>query len=373
MVMVMTGRVRHRTMPLGSILDRYVSAGFLRVFGISLAVITGLYLTADFFERIGSLLESGAPMTTVLRYFLFKAPLIISRVVGFATLFSTLFCLGLLARTQEITAIRSSGVSVQRITLPLLVLSFLLSGATFFWNETLVPIFSSNAQQIYRNEIKQKKQLSLFGTRDIWIRGDASFINIDNFDPRTNSLEGVTVFTLNRDFSLRSLIEIPNVQWRDGSWHADAAIEWELHDDGKLSRRESIANIPITETPDDLKLLARDAEEFSYFELQKQIADMKAKGLDTTSIEVDLKNKLAIPLVSFLMVLLATPFAIKRQMSGNISLSFGMTMAIAFGYWVLTALCTSLGHGGALPALPAAWIPNIIFSMIGLYFFTSEE
>jgi lipopolysaccharide export system permease protein len=186
-------------------------------------------------------------------------------------------------------------------------------------------------------------------------------------------LQGITVFTLNRDFSLRSLIEIPNAQWREQSWHTDAAVEWELHEDGKLSRRESVANIPITETPEDLKLLARDAEEFSYFDLQKQIGDMKTKGIDTTAIEVDLQIKIAIPLVSFLMVLLATPFAIKRQISGNISLSFGMTMAIAFGYWVLTALCTSLGHGGALPALAAAWIPNVIFSMIGVYFFTSEE
>ena len=369
----MTERTQHRKMPLGGILDRYVTAGFLRIFGISLAVITGLYLTADFFEKIGSLVESGAPVITVLRYFLFKAPLLISRVIGFATLFSTLFCLGLLARTQEITAIRSSGVSVPRIALPLLVLSLLLSGLTFFWNETLVPIFSRNAQQIYRTEIKQKKQLSLFGTRDIWIRGDASFINIDNFDPRANNLQGVTVFTLNRDFSLRSLIEIPNAQWREHNWHTSAAVEWELQKDGKLSRTASVANVPITETPEDLKLLARDAEEYSYFDLQRQISDLKSKGVDTTATEVDLQTKLAIPLVSFLMVLLATPFAIKRQMSGNISLSFGITMAIAFGYWVLTAFCTSLGHGGALPAWPAAWIPNIIFSMIGAYYFTSEE
>ena len=88
---------------------------------------------------------------------MFKAPLLISRVVGFATLFSTLFCLGLLARTQEITAIRSSGVSVQRIAWPLLMLSLCFLRFTFFWNETLVPIFSRNAQQIYRTEIRQKK------------------------------------------------------------------------------------------------------------------------------------------------------------------------------------------------------------------------
>lgn len=366
-------RAQHRMMPLGGILDRYVSGGFLRIFGLSLAVITGLYVTADFFERIGNLLESGAPVATILRYFMFKAPLLISRVVGFATLFSTLFCLGLLARSQEITAIRSNGVSVQRIALPLLVISLCLSGLTFYWNETLVPIFSRNAQQIYRTEIKQKRQLSLFGTRNIWIRGDGSFINIDSFDPKSNRLSGVTVFTLNRDFSLRSLIEIPDAHWGARNWEPQGAVEWELRADGKLSRTDSLANIPITETPSDLKLLARDADEYSYYELQKQIGEMKSKGIDTTALEVDLQNKLAIPLVSLLMVLLATPFAIKRQMSNSISLSFGITMAIAFGYWVLTAFCISLGRSGALPPLLAAWIPNLIFSLIGLYFFTAEE
>jgi lipopolysaccharide export system permease protein len=191
-------------MPLGSILDRYISAGFLRIFGISLAVITGLYLTADFFERIGSLLESGASVITVLRYFLFKAPLIISRVVGFATLFSTLFCLGLLARTQEITAIRSSGVSVQRIALPLLVLSLLISGLTFFWNETLVPIFSRNAQQIYRTEIRQKTQLSC-SARDHLVRRCQFHQHRSSIHGRIS--EG-TVFTLNRDF-VCALCQIP--------------------------------------------------------------------------------------------------------------------------------------------------------------------
>jgi len=244
---------------------------------------------------------------------------------------------------------------------------------SFFWNETLVPIFSRNAQQIYRTEIKQKKQLSLFGTRNIWIRGDGSFINIDDFDPKTNTLKGVTVFTLKRDFSLRSLIEIPNARWGVSSWQAEGAVEWELQPDGKLTRTDSVAKIPITETPNDLKLLAHDADEYSYFELQKQIGDMKSKGIDTTAIEVDLQTKLALPLVSLLMVLLATPFAIRRHMSTNVSLSFGIAMVIAFGYWVLSAFCTSLGRSGALPAIPAAWIPNVIFLMIGLYFFTAEE
>ncbi|MBM2802837.1 MAG: export transporter permease LptG [Deltaproteobacteria bacterium] len=366
-------RIRFSTLPIGGILDRYLAAGFLRIFFISLVVITSLYVTVDFFDRIGSLLDSGAPFLTVVRYFFFKAPLLISRVVGFATLFSTLFCLGMLVRTHEITAIRSSGISVQRIALPLLLLSLLICALTFVWNESLVPAFAHHAQTIYKTEIKNRQQQSLIGTHDIWIRGDASFINIDRFNTRSGTLENITIFLLNRDFSLRALVEIPQAQWIENRWKANEATEWNLQTDGKMLRREASVTLPMTETPADLKSLARNAEEFTFFDLQKQIADLKSKGIDTTTYEVDLQVKLAVPLISPLMVMLAIPFALKRQMTGNLSLSFGIAMLIGFGYWVLLGFCISLGHSAALPPIASAWIPNAIFAMIGLYFITAEQ
>ena len=366
-------RIRTRFLPLGSVLDRYLAAGFVRIFFATLAIITSLYVTVDLFDRIGTLFESGAPLLTVVRYFSYKAPLLISRVIGFATLFSTLFSLGMLARTYEITAMRSSGISVRRLALPLFILSLLICGLTFVWNESLVPVFAHQAQTIYRTEIKNKQQKSLLGTRDIWIRGENSFINVGRFDTRTSTLENITIFRLNRNFSLSGFVEIPRAQWSHKSWQVGQAVEWELGGEGKVIRREITAELPITETPADLKLLARDAEEFTYFDLQRQISDLKSKGIDATNYEVDLQSKLAFPLISPLMVLLAIPFALRRQLTGKISLSFGVAMMISFGYWVLSAFCISLGHSGALPAWAAGWIPNAIFAMIGLYFYTAEE
>ena len=365
-------RIRSSSLPLGSILDRYLAAGFVRIFFLSLTVVTLLYVTVDFFDRIGRLLDAGVPLQTVARYFAYKAPLLISRVIGFATLFSTLFCLGMLARTHEITAIRSSGISVQRLALPLFILSLFICGFTFVWNETLVPVFAHRAQTIYLTEIRSKQQKSLLGTDDIWIRGENSFINVERFDARQGTLEKITIFRLQRDFTLSALVEIPRAQWSGNGWQTSRAVEWDLRGEEPLTQREVDATLPITETPSDLKLLAREAEEFTYFDLQKQIADMKSKGLDTTAYQVDLQSKIAFPLISPLMVLLAIPFAIKRQLSGNLSLSFGIAMMIGFSYWVLAAFCISLGHSGALPYWAAAWIPNAIFTMIGLYFFTAE-
>ncbi|MGE5216576.1 MAG: LPS export ABC transporter permease LptG [Chloroflexota bacterium] len=369
----MAHRLRFKFLPLGGILDRYLVSAFVRIFLITLAVITALYVTVDFFDRVGTLLDSGASIFSIARYFLYKAPLLISRVIGFSALFSTLFSLGTLVRSHEIIAIRSGGISVARIAMPLMVLALFICVFNFVWNETLVPIFTHNAQNIYKAEIKNKQQQSLLGTHDIWIRGDGSFINVDYFDARAGNLDTVTIFLLNRDFSLRAIVEIPKARWNGHRWTTDQATEWNFLADGQTTRQTVTAALPISETPEDLKLLARDAEEFSYYDLQKQIADMKSKGIDTTYFEVDLQTKIALPFIAPLMVLLAIPFALKRRLSGSISLSFGIAMMIGFGYWVLTAFCISLGHSGALPAWIAAWATNVIFAMIGLFFFTAEE
>jgi lipopolysaccharide export system permease protein len=369
----MAARGKNRFLPMGGILDLYLTRGFVRIFCSSLLIITALFMVVDLFDRAGAFVESGASLWTMVRYFVYKIPLSVSRIIGFATLFSTLFTLGMLARSQEITAMRASGLSVQRISMPLVILSFAICGATFFLNESLVPAFSHRADTIYKTEIRNKKQQSLFGTWDIWLRGDGSFINIDYFDAANNTMEGVTVFVLNRDFSLSGFVEIPRGRWNGTKWEIEKALEWRFLPDGKMASRQIATPPLIAETPEDLKLLARDASEFSYFDLQKQIADMRAKGIDATAYEVDLQTKLALPFISPLMVLLAVPFALKKHVSGGIALSFGVAMLIGFSYWVLIAFCISLGHGGALPAWLAAWAPNLIFTLIGIYFFTAEE
>ena len=200
-----------------------------------------------------------------------------------------------MARTHEITAIRSSGITVQRIALPLLILSLVICAFTFVWNESLVPIFTHNAQTIYKTEIKNKQQQSLLGTHDIWIRGDNSFINVEHFDARANTLENVTVFLLNRDFSLRGLMEIPKARWIE-RWLENRRRNGVERIGGRDNHAEASKHI----TRRFLKhrristLLARDVEEFTFFDFQKQIADMKSKGIDATAYEVDLQTKLGI-------------------------------------------------------------------------------
>ncbi|HEY2989530.1 MAG TPA: LPS export ABC transporter permease LptG [Candidatus Binatia bacterium] len=358
---------------LGGILDRYLTRSFLRIMVISLLCTTALYLIVDFFDRIDSILKAGAPVWTAIRYFLYKLPLLISRVFGFAVLFSTLFSIGMLSRSQEITAMRANGLSVYRISLPLFITALLICALNFVWNEALVPAFTRESQYIYKTQVKKKEPKSLLGTKDMWVRSEEAFISVDRFDTKNSVLEGVTIFLLNRDFTLKGFIEVPSARWDGTRWQPQRSVEWVLLSNGGMDQREGDVTIPISETPEDLKLLARDPEEFSFLDLKKQIADLQGKGIDATEQKVDLQVKMAVPFVSLLMVVLAIPFATRYRRGGGLTLSFGLTMLIGFGYWFLLAFSISLGHSGAIPAWVAAWIPNVTVGMVGLFFYSAAE
>lgn len=369
----MRQRKLNASVPLGSLLDRYLAGGFVKVFALSLLCITALYLVVDFFDRIDNLLKAGAPVWTSLRYFLHKLPFLISRVVSFAALFSTLFFLGTLSRHQEVTAMRSSGLSLHRISLPLLTCSLVIGMLSFFWNEALVPIFARKAHYIYKTEVQKKPLRSLLGTEDIWIRAEDSFIRVGRFDPRANTLQGVSVFLLNRDFSLRGVIEAPRARWDGVGWKVSGATEWTFHPGGKMTRRKLDITLPLAETPEDLKIFVREPEEFSIFELNKQIGDLRAKGLDATEYEVDLQVKIAVPLLAPLLVLLGIPFALKSGPGGAMAVAFGLSLLVGLGYWVLMAFSISLGHSGALHPWLAAWVPNLSLGLVGLFFALGED
>lgn len=363
----------YSSIPTGGIINRYLIAAFLRIFLLTLVTAALLYLVVDFFDRVDNFLNAGASVSTMFSYFLFKIPLLMSRVFGMATLFSTFFSLGLLSRNQEITALRCAGLSLNQISLPLLILSLFISAFTFFWNEGLVPVFTTKSEQIYKREVRKIQPPSLIGTKDVWIRGKESFINVDRFDARKNALEGVTIYFLDRDFILRRIVEAKTARWNGRSWEAEDIWEWHFPEQTKNIQRVAGTALPVAQTPEDFKIFSREPEEFSFFDLQKQIQELKLLGVDTTEHQVDLYVKLALPLISPLMVFVGIPFAVKHASRAGMALSFGVTMAIGFGYWFLLAFSISLGHGGALPPFIAAWLANLIVALAGLYLFTGEE
>lgn len=361
------------TPPLGSTLDSYLLKLFGGVFCATLLGVILLHLVGDVFNRVDNLMGSNAALSTSVRYFIHRLPLIISRGVGFAALFAAFLTLGSLSRRHELVAIRACGLSLHRITVPLLLAALAISIATFFWNETAVPFSTRKAKHIYDVEVHKKELRSVFGHKEIWMRSNGDFIRADDFDTDQNRLHGLVIYRITPEFKLDGVVEVPAASWNGTHWVPEGGTEWRLPADGTVSRRSLGATLPLNEGPDDFLIFARSPDEFSYFELRARINDLQGKGVDTVRDTVNLHTKLAVPLVTPLIILLAVGLATKPGRKDNLVLNFGLTVAIGFSYWVLLGFCVSLGKAGAIHPWLSAWLPNLLVGLLSLFLYTGSE
>jgi len=127
-------------------------------------------------------------------------------------------------------------------------------------------------------------------------------------------------------------------------------------------------------TPADFGLLRFDPEEFSLWELDRYIADLRSKGLDPGGYVVDRDLKYAMPLACLIMAALGMALSLD-PLPRNLSLgrSFGLAIVIGFAYWTALGITSALGRSGLLPAAIAAWIPNFMFAMIAVAIFLFGE
>jgi lipopolysaccharide export system permease protein len=354
--------------PFARILFRYLVEEFLRVLSLCMIAFLIVYLIADFSDRIDDFLKHQAPVDAIVRYFLVKIPLIVNEVLPIAVLAAMLLALGGFSRSNELTAMKASGVSQAQIVAPLFVTCFALSGGIFLWNEHVVPHFATRAHYINTVEIKKRQMQGLMGDQQIWAHGQDTFYNIQSFDARTSALIYVTIYPIDPEFHLKGLIEIPLVQWVGGEWRYGRGVEHRFQPSGEV---ETVALGPgaleLKEKPADLMAARRDADEFSYHELRELIENLRKKGLDTTEYVVDLELKLAVPFICTIMGLIAMPIGMRSLRSSSLANNIGVGLLIGASYWFVLALAVSLGHSGALPPVVSAWTANAIFAAIGLF------
>ncbi len=356
------------------ILPRYVLTEFLRLVGLCMLGFLLIYVLVDFFDRLDIYLKYHASIGAVLRYFLFKTPLILTQLVPVATLGAALLALGMMARHNELTAFRACGVSTLQLANPLLLATILLSGGIVLWNELVVPYASERARHIDMVEIRNKPLKALLSENGIWFHGQAGIYNIEHFDARKATLVGLSIYEFTPGFELRRLVEVPAAHWQDERWTFGEATERTFDAQGNVNtRRLGPLDFSLPDPPQDFQVIEKDPEELSYRKLRHHIKELSRKGIDTTESRVDLHLKLALPFVPLVMVLLAVPLATRNPRRRSLATSIGIGLVVGFSYWVLLALTVSLGHGGAMPPVIAAWAANGVFATLGVFLFLGTE
>jgi lipopolysaccharide export system permease protein len=358
----------------GAVTARYLIREFLGFFfPIVLAFIT-LYLIVDFFDRLEGLLKNHAGFSAILRYFVFKIPLIVTQILPPAGLAAMLISLGTLSRRNEITALRASGVSLIQTASPLLALATALSIATLVWDETVVPYCMREYQYVKDIEIRKREQRSMLSDHDIWYHGTDGFYNIEHIDPRRQTLYGVTLYQTDSNFALRSILQASAVHWDRSRWVSSGTVEHTIGGDGNITTKVLPSeHLLLHETLQDFLEVHREPEELNYLSLRQRIKDLSRKGIDASAYLVGLNLKLAVPFTTLVLACVAVPLAGRVQRHPSIAAIVGTGLATGFGYWVILALSNSLGQSGVLPPVVSAWTANGIFLLLASVLFLSSE
>lgn len=350
------------------LLSRYIFGEFMRLFlGILLGILI-VYLCMDFLQKADNFINSKANIRQVVAYFLYSLPAMAASSLPIAALIAALLSLGNLSRHNEIIAMRAGGVSLSMIIVPVLFGGFLVSAFGFVNNEFIMPHYTARANFIRYVEIEKKQQRVVFQQQKLWLRGpDNSIANIDLISPDRNELLGINIFKMNRDFSVRERITAGSLIWQNGAWRLKNSRKYIISDAGTRAESADGEIFNVVDSPSDLGMIAKSSAEMNFAELWDYVKRLKMSGYKAARYEVDLHSKLAFPLSSLLMVLIATPLSIQKVRTGGFGKGIAFAVLIAFIYWALMSIGTALGRSGMLPPFEAAWLANVLFASASLY------
>lgn len=327
-----------------------------------------VFFVVELFERINAIIVYKAPLYLILEYFLYTTPLFLSQTLPFSTLLAALITLGILARNNEVVAMKAHGVSTYRIMFPLLVLAASITALIFLFNETIVPYAARKASYIWSVKVKKEEERAFFKLNKIWYRGENFIYNIRLLDPKRNLLEGVTLYHFDEAFNLRQRIDADEAQWHGNGWTFYRVAIRDFTPGGQvLTEIYDERDIPIPERPEDFKKGMQDPTEMTYGELKEYVEQLKMDGYDSTRYVVDLHRKVSFPFLTLIMVLMGSPLALAASQGrgGGIAQAVGISIVIGFIYWLAFAVSVAMGHAGTFPPLLAAWAPNVFFGLIG--------
>ena len=353
------------------LIDKYVFRQFVVPFGYALFTFSLLFVIVDLFDHLSDFIDARTPLGEVFRYYLFVMPSLLVYIVPISLLLGLLYSLWQLSKHNELTAMRASGISFYRITVPIVMTGIVISLVISVLQETVAPRSAYLAWQFINSQKKGGDLSTRYAfdlpyknedQRRIWI--------IRKFDLASHDMQGVKVVQQRADGSDLEAIRADEAKYFDGRW-------WLFNVN---MQKYDFYNSPIgaptyeplrqmaewNETPEDFMHEVTNMEFLSAWDLWRFLAARKNLSDRTRArILVDLHARLAMPWTCFVVVLFGIPFGVRTARKGAL---IGVMFALLtfFSFYFLMTFGQWLGKNQLLMPAVSAWMPNVFFLLIGL-------
>jgi LPS export ABC transporter permease LptG len=359
------------------ILDIYVLEGWFFYFVMLLTAFTGVYMIFDFFQVLGDIVRNQISARLVVDYYRYLFPQVVYLMLPLSILVATLVNFGLLTKTNQVTAIKSAGVSLYRLSLPVLSMAALLSVGMFFFADRVLPEINQR-QNGLRNQIKGKPAQTFYRPDHQWIFGSSSRIyNYTFFDSDQNVFANLSVFEFDPStFRMTRRLHAARAFWEPSihGWILETGWSRDLNGDRVTDYHPFAVETfkELSEEPSYFKKEVKPSEQMSALELRHYIADLSQSGFDVVRLSVQFYRKFSFPLIAFVVTLIGIPFSFTMGGKGALT-GIALSIGIAIVYWSISSLFEAMGNLSQLPPAMAAWSPDVLFCLAGTYLLLRVE
>ena len=353
------------------ILDNMILRDFALYLVMILATFLILALVFTFFELLTDIVRNKVPFILLAAYLWNLSPSLVYLMAPMSVMLAVLITFGLLQKTSELTAMKATGFSIYRATFPVIVLAAACAGGLFIFDQLYIP-HTNRRQEVLRNEIKGKPPQTYLQADRKWIFGESNQIYYYQvFDPDADRFGGISVFEFDpATFQLTRRVYAAGAHWEPGMKKWVFENGWVRTLNGASIQEYRTFDVAtfseLGEDPSYFKKEVRQSSEMDYEELRNYIHDLQQSGFDTVRLKVQLQKKIAYPLITLVMAILAIPFSAQRRRGGALA-GVAIALGVAIVYWVTAGVFEAMGNANQLPALLAAWGPDVIFALAGGY------
>jgi len=354
--------------------DRYVLNIFIKQLIFSMLAATAIFIVVDLVENVDSFIDKSVPVLVLVKYYCYFLPYIFYLVLPVGILLSSLFTLGGLSKTHELTAMKASGISLHRVMLHLLFFGILFSGFNFIFGETIVPVTNKRNKDIYRYYVKGVNPDQAGRQGNIYLRNNpGELVHVKYFDPTKDTAFELDWQKFNNEVMTHRIIA-SKATWRDSAWVAEKGKEWFFKGDSirfkTIDQPRIFSNLGFV--PSDLIKVQTAPEEMGYFQLKRFVERLQRMGGDPLRWEVELAFKLSMPWTCAIVILIGVPIAAHHRRSG-VTLAFGIGLLISFLYFALQRVGQVMGFNGLMDPRISSWIGNAVFIVVGIIMYARVE
>jgi lipopolysaccharide export system permease protein len=348
------------------IIDIYIIRKFLGTFFFAIILIISVAVVFDITERMDDFIEKHAPLDEIIiDYYLNFIPYFANLFSSLILFIAVIFFTSNLSSNTEIIAILGSGVSFRRLMLPYLVSATFIALFSFSLSNFIIP--PANKVRLEFTE-KYLKNPFKYYDRNIHRQvqpGEFIYMESYNVNNRVGYKFSIEKFSNGR---LVSKLISDYVKWDDRLKKWKVFNYYIRNIDGVKESivRGSEIDTSIFITPDDFNKRVEIVETMNFHELNSFIKEQQMLG--TSNIDIFLIEKYkrsSFPFSTFILTLIGVSIA-SRKSKGGAGLHIGMGILISFAYILFMQISSQFAIGGDLNPLLAVWLPNIIFTFVGI-------